>query len=171
VKAVSSQLSSLSGPVRLRRHRGLLLVNANTTAALTDRLVAAARDLTDPDCTIIGATALFGPAYIASRADAAVAAHATTETISDAVRRRSPETFDACILACFGDPGLGAARETFPFPIVGMAEASILSALQLGDRFAIVTVGERWPRTSRCGKPASVPAAGGLSQCRAEHSI
>ena len=46
---------------------------------------------------------------------------------------------DAAIIAAFGDPGLAAARELFDFPVVGMAEAAILTAVQLGGRFAIVT--------------------------------
>lgn len=46
---------------------------------------------------------------------------------------------DAAIIAAFGDPGLAAARGVFDFPVVGMAEAAIVTAVQLGQRFAIVT--------------------------------
>ena len=46
---------------------------------------------------------------------------------------------DAAIIAAFGDPGLAAARELFDFPVIGMAEAAILTAVQLGGRFTIVT--------------------------------
>jgi Asp/Glu/hydantoin racemase len=48
-------------------------------------------------------------------------------------------TFDAAIVAAFGDPGLGGARELFDFPVVGMAEAAMLVACTLGRRFAIVS--------------------------------
>jgi allantoin racemase len=47
--------------------------------------------------------------------------------------------YDAAIIAAFGDPGLFGARELFDIPIVGMAEASMLTACMLGRRFAIVT--------------------------------
>ena len=47
--------------------------------------------------------------------------------------------FDAAIIAAFGDPGLRGASELFDFPIVGMAEAAMLTAWILGRRFAIVT--------------------------------
>jgi len=47
--------------------------------------------------------------------------------------------FDAAIIAAFGDPGLGAARELFPQPIIGLAEAGMLAACMMGKRFAIVT--------------------------------
>ena len=46
---------------------------------------------------------------------------------------------DAAIIAAFGDPGLFGARELFDIPVVGMAEASMLTACMLGRRFAIVT--------------------------------
>jgi Asp/Glu/hydantoin racemase len=47
--------------------------------------------------------------------------------------------FDAAIIAAFGDPGLFGARELFDIPVVGMAEAAMLTACMLGRRFAIVT--------------------------------
>ena len=43
------------------------------------------------------------------------------------------------IIAAFGDPGLGGARELFDFPVVGMAEAAMLVACTLGRKFAIVS--------------------------------
>ena len=46
---------------------------------------------------------------------------------------------DAAIIAAFGDPGLFGARELFDIPVVGMAEAAMLTACMLGRRFAIVT--------------------------------
>ncbi|WZB75107.1 aspartate/glutamate racemase family protein [Achromobacter insuavis] len=36
-------------------------------------------------------------------------------------------------------------RERLRMPVAGMAEAAILTALQRGDRYAIVTVGRLWP--------------------------
>jgi Asp/Glu/hydantoin racemase len=37
-------------------------------------------------------------------------------------------------------------REISPVPVVGMLEASLLTAVQLGSRFSIITPGARWPR-------------------------
>ena len=51
---------------------------------------------------------------------------------------------DAVVLACFGDPGLAALKEIAKVPVVGMADASILQACAMGNRFSIVTGGERW---------------------------
>ncbi|MFN5455060.1 aspartate/glutamate racemase family protein, partial [Bradyrhizobium sp.] len=47
--------------------------------------------------------------------------------------------FDAAIIAAFGDPGLFAARELFDVPVIGLAEAAMLTACMAGRRFAIVT--------------------------------
>lgn len=122
----------------------LLVVNGNTTSDLTGSLAEQARVFFDGAAQVHAVTAVFGPAYIASRVEAAVAAHAVLETVEREVAR-ADAPFDACLLACFGEPGIGAVRECLPVPVVGMAEASIMAAMQRGDRYAIVTVGQRWP--------------------------
>lgn len=122
----------------------LLVVNGNTTSDLTRSLAAQARTFFDGAAHIHAVTAVFGPAYIASRVEAAVAAHAVLQTVEQEVAR-AETPFDACLLACFGEPGIGAVRECLNVPVVGMAEASIMAAMQRGDRYAIVTVGQRWP--------------------------
>ena len=66
--------------------------------------------------------------------------------IAFAARHDEP---DGCIIACFGEPGLLEARQRFDFPIIGMAEASMLTAMQLGGNFAILTLGEHWPAMLR----------------------
>ncbi|MGO4402485.1 aspartate/glutamate racemase family protein [Achromobacter sp. PAB15] len=122
----------------------LLVVNGNTTSDLTTSLANQARVFFDGAAHVHAVTAVFGPAYIASRVEAAVAAHAVLETVEREVTQ-AEAPFDACLLACFGEPGIGAVRETLSVPVVGMAEASIMAAMQRGDRYAIVTVGQRWP--------------------------
>src|SRR3546814_14353231 len=52
----------------------LLLINANTSTAMTDKVVAAAR-LLAPDCMVEGVTGRFGAEVIASRSASAIAAH------------------------------------------------------------------------------------------------
>ncbi len=42
-------------------------------------------------------------------------------------------------IAAFGDPGLMGARELFDLPVVGAAEAAMLTACMLGRTFSIVT--------------------------------
>ncbi len=47
---------------------------------------------------------------------------------------------DGFVIACFSDPGLHAARETTAKPVLGIAESGVLTALTLGERFAIIAI-------------------------------
>jgi allantoin racemase len=119
----------------------ILLVNGNSSQSVTDRLVGLAREAA-PQFDFQAHTPAGGPAYVSTPADVALAAGKVVETIASAADDGAP---DACLIACFGEPGLLAARRRFAFPVVGMAEASMLTAMQLGGKFAILTLGEHWP--------------------------
>jgi allantoin racemase len=122
----------------------LLLVNGNASAAITAELHAhACRWFPDADITPV--TPPFGPPYVSTPVDYAVAGHAVADAFRTAVEGAGPGRFDAGLVACFGEPGIAAARRIAAMPVAGMAEASVLSALQLGERFAIVTIGNSWP--------------------------
>lgn len=112
----------------------LLLLNPNTTDAVTTQLMTAAQAAAAPDVEIIGLTATTGVPYISTRTEEAIAAVATLELLA-----HHHQAYDGAIIAAFGDPGLLAAKELFDFPVVGLAEASMLSACALGRRFGIVT--------------------------------
>ncbi|MEM8609733.1 MAG: aspartate/glutamate racemase family protein [Myxococcota bacterium] len=49
---------------------------------------------------------------------------------------------DAVIISAFGDPGIVGARQLFDIPVIGVSEASMLTACALGGRFSIVTFSE-----------------------------
>ena len=112
----------------------ILVANPNTSTGVTDRLVAAGNLVASPGTELIPMTAARGVPYIATRAEAAIGSAMMLEMLAE---RRG--TFDAAIVAAFGDPGLGGARELFDFPVVGMAEAAMLVACTLGRKFAIVS--------------------------------
>lgn len=112
----------------------ILLINPNTSRSLTDRLDAAARQVLSPGTTLESVTATVGVPYISTRTEALVGG----VQVLDILAERHQE-FDAAIVAAFGDPGLGAARELFDIPVVGLAEAGMLTACMLGGKFAIVT--------------------------------
>ncbi|WP_300009554.1 aspartate/glutamate racemase family protein [uncultured Roseobacter sp.] len=46
----------------------------------------------------------------------------------------------AFVVACYSDPGLAALREQSAQPVLGIAEASILTAMTLGQRFGIISI-------------------------------
>ncbi|WP_137127922.1 aspartate/glutamate racemase family protein [Roseomonas sp. HF4] len=126
----------------------ILLLNGNTDSAITDLLAARAAEaiprLGLPRAEVVPATAPFGARYIATRAAVAVAGHAVLAALAEQVGPDNPRGFDAALIACFGEPGIEAAREVLPIPVVGMAEASIAAALALAPRIALLTGGAAW---------------------------
>lgn len=121
----------------------LLLINPNTTEPITLALAAAARRLR-PGAEITPATGAFGEPYIASRAAAVVGAHAALDLARRLVGRDNPGRYDAILMACFGEPGIEAVRESVGIPVLGMAEESFRAALRLGPRLGVVTGGTAW---------------------------
>lgn len=117
----------------------ILLINPNTTRSITDLVLATAKGFARMDTKLRAITGAFGPRYIASRAAYAIAGHAALDALANDTGPK-----DAVVLACFGDPGLAALKEVSPVPVVGMADAAILQACAMGNRFSIVTGGERW---------------------------
>jgi Asp/Glu/hydantoin racemase len=112
----------------------ILVLNPNTSADVTARLSAAAKQAAAQGTIIGTATATRGVPYIATRAEAQIGGAIALELLAEL-----HSDYDAAIIAAFGDPGLLGARELFDIPVVGMAEASMLTACMLGRRFAIVT--------------------------------
>lgn len=129
-------------PAEHRSRREILLVNANTTGSITQKLVDAAAAAHGADWTFRGLTAPFGAPYISTREAAATAAEAVAVMAEEVAAGDTLPT--ALVIACFGDPGLWAARDRLAIPVVGMAEASCHLACQTGRRFAIVTGGRAW---------------------------
>ena len=117
----------------------ILLINPNTTASITDLVLRTAKRFASKGTNLRAVTGAFGPRYIASRVGYAIAGHAAVDALANDRGRK-----DAVVLACFGDPGLAALKEIARVPVVGMADASILQACAMGNRFSIVTGGERW---------------------------
>ena len=126
----------------------LLLLNGNTDPTITDLLAARAVEaiprLGLPATEIVPATAPFGARYISTRAAVAIAGHAVMAALAEHVGAGNPRGYAAAIIACFGEPGIEAARELLPIPVVGMAEASIAAALALAPRIALLTGGALW---------------------------
>ena len=112
----------------------ILVLNPNTSTDITARLAFAAKQAAAAGTILSTATAPRGVPYIATRAEAQIGGAIALEMLAERYK-----DFDAAIIAAFGDPGLFGARELFDIPVVGMAEASMLTACMLRHRFAIVT--------------------------------
>jgi allantoin racemase len=112
----------------------VLLLNPNTTAEVTGLLYAAGHRAASPGTELVAMTAKRGVPYIATRAEAQIGGAIALEMLAEA-----GSGFDAAVIAAFGDPGLFGARELFAFPVVGLAEAAMLTACMVGRKFSIVT--------------------------------
>lgn len=77
-----------------------------------------------------------GPASIESAYEEALCVPATVELIAQC----EADGYDACIIGCFGDPGLEAAREIATIPVIGPCEASMLLSAGLGHKFSVLTI-------------------------------
>jgi allantoin racemase len=116
----------------------LLLINPNTSAHITERMLHAARAALGPDVRVDGATARFGPAVIGTRSEAAIAAHAALD-----VAAREADGYDAVVLGVSLDCGLAPLRELLDVPVAAMTESGLACAGMLGQRLGLLTLGAR----------------------------
>jgi allantoin racemase len=113
----------------------ILVVNPNTTVAMTDKIARAARAAASPDTEIVAATSAEGPASIEGHFDGALALPGLLAEIHKA----EAEGIDAHIIACFDDTGLDAARALATAPVIGIGEAGYHMASLVAARFSVVT--------------------------------
>ncbi|MEV6768318.1 aspartate/glutamate racemase family protein [Nocardia sp. NPDC051030] len=111
------------------------VINPNTTASMTAAIEEAARAVAAPGTLVEGITPTMGPASIESHYDEALSVPGVLAEIA----RGEAEGVDGYVIACFGDPGLDAARELARGPVLGIAEAAMHSASHLGRGFSVVT--------------------------------
>ncbi len=116
----------------------ILVFNPNTSESVTDKIAAVAQVAAAPGTELTFMTAPYGVPYIATRAEAVIGGRVVLEVLAEHER-----SFDAAVIAAFGDPGLGAAREMSAIPVIGLAEASLLMACPLGRNFSIVSFSPR----------------------------
>jgi allantoin racemase len=112
----------------------ILLLNPNTTVGVTELLLAAAASVVSSGTELVTSTAPRGVPYIATRAEAQIGGAIALEMLAS-----TASDIDAAVIGAFGDPGLFGARELFDIPVVGLAEAAMLTACMLGRKFSIVT--------------------------------
>jgi allantoin racemase len=111
------------------------VINPNTTQSMTDLIGAAARHVAGPGVVIDAVSPRHGPVSIEGHYDEAMACLG----LLDEVRRGESEGVDAYVIACFGDPGLDAAREIARGPVLGIAEAAMRAASFVATGFSVVT--------------------------------
>lgn len=113
----------------------ILVVNPNTTASMTALIEECARAVAGPGVTVDAVNPPTGPVSIESHYDDALA----TPGLLAEIAAGEAQGYDGYVVACFGDPGLLAARELASGPVVGIAEAAMRTASYLGRSFSVVT--------------------------------
>jgi allantoin racemase len=115
------------------------VINPNTTQSLTATIGKAARAVAGPGTLIDAVTSPMGPVSIESHYDEALSVPGVLAAIAEG----EAASVDGYVIACFGDPGLDAARERASGPVLGIAEAAMHAASFLGRGFSVVTTLDR----------------------------
>jgi allantoin racemase len=113
----------------------ILVINPNTTQAMTDDIGEMALKYARRDTEIVAVSPPMGPRSIEGHFEDYLAAAATLEVVAE-----NRDEFDAFVIACYGDPGLFACREITAKPVIGIAEASMHLATFLGHKFSVISV-------------------------------
>ena len=120
-----------------------LVLNPNTSAWMTQRVVECLRSLLGADASVQGWTAAEGPVVI-DDAESFAQGAAALQPLARTALERHPNA-SAVLLACFGDPGLEALREAAAgVPVVGLAECAMRQAAHEHGAFAVLTCGPAW---------------------------
>jgi allantoin racemase len=113
----------------------LLVVNPNTSASMTRRIGGAARAAAGHGVEIVAVNPEGGPESIEGYFDEAFAVPGMIQEII----KGEASGADACVIACFDDTGLEAARCAVAGPVVGIGEAGFHLASLIAHRFSVVT--------------------------------
>lgn len=139
------------------------VINPNTSLAMTETIGRAARAVAAANTDILAVCPAQGVPSIEGHFDEAIAAIGVLEQVK-AGREQGARGH---VIACFGDPGLLAARELASGPVVGIAEAAMHVATLVATRFSIVTT---LPRTVVIARHL-LQQYGFVHHCAAIHAI
>ncbi len=113
----------------------ILVVNPNTTMAMTATIRCAAERVAAPGTRIVAVNPAAGPESIEGFYDEALAVPGLLAEIA----KGEAQGMAAHVIACFDDTGLDAARALARAPVVGIGEAAFHAASLVAGRFAVVT--------------------------------
>lgn len=116
----------------------LLVVNPNTSEAMTEDIRDTVERVRSPDTTVTVTSLDFGPESLESFYDYTLASFGLCRLLE-----KEKDTYDGVLIACYGDPGLYAAKEICDCPVLGIAETSIALSLLMGGRFSILAASEK----------------------------
>ncbi|MFO8034461.1 MAG: aspartate/glutamate racemase family protein [Candidatus Bipolaricaulota bacterium] len=113
----------------------ILIVNPNSSEEMTASIRGETEHVARQGTEVTVVRVEEAPPSISSVADEALAAPGVMRH----ARWAAEEGYDAVIVACFSDPGLGAARDAAGIPVFGIQETSLYVAAMLGRKFTVLT--------------------------------
>jgi len=131
----------------------ILVVNPNTSEEMTAAIDRIAWEAAGASANVVTRRSLHGPHTIEGPLDAALGVAGMLEVVG-----AYPYSFDAVVVACFGDPGIEALQLLVRVPVIGIGAASFTQAAFLSQRFAIVT-----PTVGTSERYATVTEAMGIA--------
>ena len=116
----------------------ILVVNVNTTAAMTEAIAASAKSVAGPETEILPLTPDIGADSVEGNFESYLAAVAVMDAVT-----RYPDPFDAVVQAGFGEHGREGLQELLDVPVVDITEAAAHVACLLGHKYSVVTTLDR----------------------------
>jgi Asp/Glu/hydantoin racemase len=115
--------------------KALIVINPNSSIAVTDGIAAALDPFRGFGVPIRCLTLAEGPPGIQSQRQADL----TIAPMLELAEAHAEEAL-GYVIACFGDPGLHALRDSTDKPVQGIQEAAVMTALTLGQRFGVIAI-------------------------------
>ena len=112
----------------------IVVINGNSNVEASQKIEKSARSVINSETHLVMATPDDAPKAIEGYYSETLSTKAVLEEVE-----KYKEHADAYVLACFSDPGLHAARSIVNVPVIGIAEASMLTAVQIAHNFSILT--------------------------------
>ncbi|MBS6642480.1 MAG: hypothetical protein KH366_02740 [Clostridiaceae bacterium] len=116
----------------------LLVINPNTSDAMTEDIRQTVERVKSADTKAQVTCPDFGPESLESFYDYTLSGFGIIRLLDNC-----EEDYDGIMIACYGDPGLYAAKEMCRCPVIGIAETSIAVSTLLGSRFAILAASQK----------------------------
>lgn len=116
----------------------ILVLNVNTSEQMTSTIAAASCQAASPGTEIVPLTPRFGPEAV----DGAFESYVSATALMDLVQQY-PSTYDAIVLAGFGEHGKDGLQELTTAPVIEICEASAHVAQLIGRTYSVVTTLQR----------------------------
>ncbi|OLS63461.1 aspartate/glutamate racemase family protein [Pseudomonas putida] len=116
----------------------ILIVNVNTSEAITEAIARQAQAVAAPGTEIIGLTPYFGAESVEGNFESYLAAIAVMDRV---LAYDGP--YDAVIQAGYGEHGREGLQELLDVPVVDITDAAASTAMYLGHAYSVVTTLDR----------------------------